>query len=621
MTRKMRHASREGMDRLQHAAKTLYSGVGSKYALELREMLESDGLRGVAQATPPSPSAYTDPVAFAKDYCAFQFVRKVELDSDKVALEQKAFDDFMVIEARNKLTNQRIGTGLSKDVEGVLLNARRKIRSILGPFDWREFATGFGWGPGSTSSIKALDATVDVKINEPRMSVTPRAAKFLAAYIGASPLWCRSRGLKVDAICTLMPGEFQLTDCTTLSTAAKGINNRRIIEPQPTGNMPLQKCVGAMIRGRLKRVGIDLNSQSANQLLASVAQAFGLATVDLKDASNTVVFRLVEAVVDEEWFDVLNHLRVPYTNVGEILRHKLELFSPMGNGFTFELESLIFYGLLWAIIRDEANDPDTPIAVYGDDIVVATEHYQRLREVFTECGFTVNDEKSFHEGPFYESCGKHYHSGVDVTPVFQKKILGDRPNLIRCANRLVRWAHRVGSGGYYDTAALGTYLYLCEELTLLHDLAEVGREAVCKSFGRVFKYRPCPRQPFTVEGDLAVIDTSWPELLGSHPRRVSISGLSFEPARREADADALLVEVLREKTENRFHPDGSYILPRPYGVGAYREMLKLDPSFSFIRAARVPTLGKVTPRDMGRYTWTTTAIWVIPSDNVWEDSV
>jgi hypothetical protein len=117
----------------------------------------------------------------------------------------------------------------------------------------------------------------------------------------------------------------------------------------------------------------------------------------------------------------------------------------MGNAFTFPLESLVFYALAYAV--SIVNERDTKVvSVYGDDIIIHASCYPELREVLSWYGFVVNIEKSYATGRFYESCGKHYFDGIDVTPIYQKNDVTSLSEHIRCFNRVIRWLQRSQGG-------------------------------------------------------------------------------------------------------------------------------------------------------------------------------
>jgi hypothetical protein len=124
--------------------------------------------------------------------------------------------------------------------------------------------------------------------------------------------------------------------------------------------------------------------------------------------------------------------------------HVNEMFSSMGNGFTFELETLIFYSVArtCAYFRGISG----VISVYGDDIICPSMLADDLTWVLEYLGFTVNTEKSFVSGPFRESCGGHYHNGVDVTPFYLRKPIETLVDLIHVANAIRLWSDRLGLG-------------------------------------------------------------------------------------------------------------------------------------------------------------------------------
>jgi hypothetical protein len=123
----------------------------------------------------------------------------------------------------------------------------------------------------------------------------------------------------------------------------------------------------------------------------------------------------------------------------------------MGNGYTFELETLIFYGLCLAVC-DLLRVKDHRISVYGDDIIVPTEMVPKLLEILTYSGFTPNTKKTHVTGPFRESCGKHYFSGYDVSPFYVKRPVSTLSDLFLLHNQIYRWCKQVAQ--WDDTAPL-----------------------------------------------------------------------------------------------------------------------------------------------------------------------
>lgn len=223
-----------------------------------------------------------------------------------------------------------------------------------------------------------------------------------------------------------------------LFTVPKKTEIDRCACKEPDINMYLQKGVGNHIRRRLRRFHINLNDQSINRNLARRGSLDGsIATLDLSAASDSITIKCVEALLPTDWFLYLNDIRSQVVDVdGTLVR--TEMFSSMGNGFTFELESLIFYVLMRSV--SYFTGTQGVISVYGDDIIVPTGMYDSASWILKEFGFSLNPEKCFSQGPFRESCGGHYHSGEDVTPFYLKRRATRLTDVIRIANQLRRWA-------------------------------------------------------------------------------------------------------------------------------------------------------------------------------------
>jgi hypothetical protein len=205
-----------------------------------------------------------------------------------------------------------------------------------------------------------------------------------------------------------------------LSFVPKNAKTDRAICTEPQLNGMFQLAVGDVIAARLRRVGIDIRDQTPNQRAARDGSISGeTATLDLTSASDTVSLGLCEHLLPPEWYDLLYRLRSCEVEVGGQI-HRLAKISSMGNGFTFPLETLIFWALSSSVQEIYAHDAKDRVLVYGDDIVVASRAAVPLIGVLRDLGFVPNPSKSFWTGTFRESCGKDYVSGIDVRPVFSR---------------------------------------------------------------------------------------------------------------------------------------------------------------------------------------------------------
>jgi hypothetical protein len=233
--------------------------------------------------------------------------------------------------------------------------------------------------------------------------------------------------------------------------------------------------------------GINLNDQTINQRMAYSASITGeRATVDAKSASNSVTSALVWKFLgdhphneknDPTWFRLLEVLRSTHALVeysGQTKLHEYELFSAMGCGFTFELESLIFWTLAWAVCQDLGIPAD--ISVYGDDLICPVEAMPLLTEVYAYCGFRFNTDKTFADPRpgFRESCGKHYLNGIDVTPFYVDTELNTVSSIVLLANNIVRWSRT--NHGYRDGRLLPVWLWVISHLPdwVLHCAIPLG---------------------------------------------------------------------------------------------------------------------------------------------------
>lgn len=382
---------------------------------------------------------------FAGDYCVFSALSKWKGLNTEVDLEAVALGKFAQTEMVCKETNKRLRSERLRPTNGQmsarLFLAKQKIAKLLGPFSLHCISPFFGWGPGATYDIKRASAQVDNKMSAIPLTVGGRAKELLQSVIQQDLHWsCTLLGQYPEGEWCFMPSVFKSTDSCRVETVPKNAKTNRVIAIEPTGNLFLQKGVGGYFRRRLKRVRIDLDNQAVNQQLAAVAANTDLATLDLKAASDTVSTELVYELFPLDWAIFMDSIRSHSAVMPDGSNVKLEKFSSMGNGFTFELESIIFWAL-GSVVSDE-HSKEGVFSVYGDDIICQKAAASDVIDTLAFVGFETNEEKSFTSGLFYESCGKHYFGGQNVTPFYQKETFRDLPELIRFHNRIVRWGER-----------------------------------------------------------------------------------------------------------------------------------------------------------------------------------
>jgi len=343
-------------------------------------------------------------------------------------------------------TNETFYNAVNRDPFWV--SVRRRIWTLLGKFDWDEAAKHFGHGPGGTTRLTRKHAAAAYKYSGIPESTSGNAVLATCA-IYQVPLWNQSALARAEeegiiGVCRLVAGN-------SVITVPKNYKTNRTIGKEPCMNVYIQKGIGRCIRKRLKQVGVDLNDQGRNQQAAFKGSLLGeLATMDLSMASDTLAYEVVSWLLPNDWWWALEQSRSPVGVLpsGEIVNY--QKFSSMGNGYTFELESLIFWAITQQVCCPNVNERDASVCVYGDDIIVPSIHFETLAEKLRVAGFTPNVKKSFATGPFRESCGMQYYSGSDVTPFYIRKRVATLDRLFLVHNNLKRWGARTG----VDVAAI-----------------------------------------------------------------------------------------------------------------------------------------------------------------------
>jgi hypothetical protein len=391
------------------------------------------------------PAQYLDNLngaeRFRKDYLAVSLLSKIDRDIG-LKPDEVARTKWYQAEELNRQTNWRFRHSLdstygSRWSEHLKL-AKRKISDLLGPFSWGEASKGFNFGPGVTQEAGG-EVSLPKKFAASAV-VSPHGFLPASHIIGLTPRWYEElTGTLPDGPCCYL--DLATDDEARVTMVPKSAKTLRAIAIEHGINIYLQKGIGAVLRSRLRKAGIDLDDQLPNQVGAYLGSLLGLlATIDLSMASDTVCTGLVRELLPDDWFIALNSVRSRRALMegDSIITQK---FSSMGNGFTFELESLIF----WALASAVSSLSHLPFArrkvlVYGDDLIVDTEIAHDLLSLLSWCGFCANADKTFLQGPFRESCGRDFFLGYDVRPFFIKKDLENLEDYFKVYNQVLKWS-------------------------------------------------------------------------------------------------------------------------------------------------------------------------------------
>lgn len=438
--------------------------LGTPVALSMKILIENGEWVQVVNKSTPDPFDYLDTslggLKYARDAQAVALLQKCKNLPVEVDKETPAVEKWLKAEAICCSVNVRFeryfGNGSSTPTEVRMLNfledARENIARVLG--NTPKTLDG-KFGPGSSTEIRGRMPTL-FKTAGGKMTKQPHMTADCQLY------WQALYGKSVWSRALAMYSPYSSADLirrdAVLGFAPKKATIHRTTETGPGVNVFLQLAAGSFIRNRLKKIaGIDLDEGQALHARDACAASLdgGASTIDLSSASDTISYWLVKYLLPEGWFSLLDDLRTRFTRVparfskvlglegtgkpATDIHVKLEKFSSMGNGFTFELETLIFWALSKAAV-DRKLGRDTKIRVYGDDIIVPTTTARDVLAILRFAGFTPNEEKTYVTGPFRESCGGDFFLGQSVRPFYLKELPREPSDWIGLANGL--WAAR-----------------------------------------------------------------------------------------------------------------------------------------------------------------------------------
>lgn len=417
-----------------------------------------------------NPEHYNSAFGFRDAHAATSFLSKASFLKLDVSKSDAALLKFFEFEKLCAETNSRFRNlavdPLHNEVNASLLHATAfKISSILGDFRPEEWVEESNWGPGVTTLLKGSEVSAVNKFHS-ESGITRDLYSLVGDWFPAAyPLWHahllrtaqeKSTPRETDhwfptayplwsahLTCISQEHWADYQRGNSIVTVSKNSKTDRVIAVEPGLNLWFQKGLGAMIRRRLLRRGVDLTKQTKNQLLAKRASHDdSLATVDFSSASDSISREVVRALIPEGWFTFLDCTR---SKLGihneEVIRWNK--FSSMGNGYTFELESLIFYAAAQAVCDHLRVTPE--VSVYGDDVLLPVDCYELFSSFSAFLGFRVNKRKSFSSGCFRESCGGHYFDGVDVKPIYLKDRVDNVQAIYKLANSVRNLANRRNS--------------------------------------------------------------------------------------------------------------------------------------------------------------------------------
>ncbi len=420
-------------------ASLFYEGLGTPVSLAAAVMLRVGCWDGLA-ALSVKPSSYNDSLTYFRDASAAALLKKLQqLPGSAADRRMRTIKKWWEGEKHCLLTNHRLSAYMPENlvfdlprhagISAVIVEIRKTILSWIGSRP-PELLLG-RFGPGATFSDRGGKTTVPDK-----MSSVPSLTRDAVWYL---PQWLSTQW---GADFAQRHGELSFVEGNRFATVPKTALIDRSIASEPSINGFYQLALGRALRERLrKKADWDLDkAQAIHRRVAGIASVTReLATLDLSNASDTVSKELVRLLLPRAWFDELDFLRSKKTLIDKKWV-VLEKFSSMGNGYTFELETIIFAAITCVMTRLTGNGKGVlgrDVFVFGDDIICMDGVVSELVAALRFFGFTINEEKSFHgNSPFRESCGADFFNGDDVRPFFLKDLPEGPGGYIAFANGL-----------------------------------------------------------------------------------------------------------------------------------------------------------------------------------------
>lgn len=381
-----------------------------------------------------------DVTAFRLDSLIASIFKKLSTNStDSLRLHEEALDRFRLTCGR--LLKHSLPDGSSALIRGV----RAEMHSILNPsglgteLTLHNMACWGSVGPGKSIGAPYNDFLCKM-FDSPLSTTSYSLYNFYSRLISGRWSLAEASRLRHHSIQNVLGSRF--------TTVPKDDIKRRTICVEPVLNMYFQLGAKEVLTDLLHKAHrIDVpKQQDINKHLAKVGSRTGrFATIDLSDASDSISVRLMQMVLDDYTFKNLDKVRCTKGTIDGENYFDLPMFSTMGNGFTFVLMTSLFSCIVRTVYHSRGIHPKNGVnyAVYGDDIICVTEAFDDVIQALNDLGFLPNMEKTFHDGPFRESCGGDYFRGHDVRPIFIKE-LQNEADLYSAYNRICHYGIMCG---------------------------------------------------------------------------------------------------------------------------------------------------------------------------------
>ena len=296
----------------------------------------------------------------------------------------------------------------------VIAAARKHVRRILGEYDPDEHMEACRFGNNAAVGHPSTRRYLDLKASGPLTGSAEHIAWF------KSQLKLQKNYLLRDMLIESNPAKdlddrYVLCDSLKLTNVEKTFKARRSIMANTLLGGFYTYGLGKVMQHRLVGEGLNIRylQKRHRRMVLAMSKSLRLVTADLSSASDSFTIALVMALLPRKWWQVVNLGRISKVEINNKL-YRLESFMTMGIGFTFQLQTLLFYCLLRGV--EDCLGKRGFVSVYGDDLIYRTEIHPYVNQIFNDLGFLLNEDKTFVKESFRESCGADAYCGCDVRP-------------------------------------------------------------------------------------------------------------------------------------------------------------------------------------------------------------
>lgn len=390
---------------------TLFEDFQTTYGHDYKprgvQLLQKGDFAGFRDYIWPTRRDDMSPYFYKWSYQLENFFKRYRFASDKFNDKELS----RMTREKFRATQERCASPLKITVWNykVIQRARRIIRGILGEYSEDRHRACCRHGKRACQGTPYLASYLDQKLLDQPFTCSSEHLDFFARYCEGDDIM--QHFLDV----ALKENRIRLTRSLEYAEVPKSWKIHRSMMPNTLIGAFVSAGLGEYIAQCLRDVKINIKRlQPKHQQWAREASAKGhYVTADLSAASDSLTLQLLRMLLSTKWYRALTRGRALWVKIdGESVL--LSSVLTMGLGSTFPLQTLVFYALVKAL--GELDGRKHFVSVYGDDLIYSRHLHKYVRVLFPAIHLILNEDKTYAEGHFRESCGGDYYRGVDVRP-------------------------------------------------------------------------------------------------------------------------------------------------------------------------------------------------------------